>query len=74
MVVGPSGAGKSSLLRAIAGLWNMGAGHITRPGGSEMLFLPQQPYLPLGDLRCQLIYPQTERAIKTALPVTRRVH
>ncbi len=28
-----------------------------------MLFLPQQPYLPLGDLRCQLTYPQTGRAI-----------
>ena len=26
-----------------------------------MLFLPQQPYLPLGDLRCQLTYPQTGR-------------
>jgi putative ATP-binding cassette transporter len=63
MIVGPSGAGKSSLLRVIAGLWNTGSGHITRPGGTEMLFLPQQPYLPLGDLRCQLTYPQTERAI-----------
>jgi putative ATP-binding cassette transporter len=61
--VGPSGAGKSSLLRVIAGLWNTGSGCITRPDGSEMLFLPQQPYLPLGDLRCQLTYPQTERDI-----------
>lgn len=63
MIVGPSGAGKSSLLRVIAGLWITGSGHITRPGGADMLFLPQQPYLPQGDLRCQLTYPQTERAI-----------
>lgn len=63
MIVGPSGAGKSSLLRVIAGLWNTGSGHISRPGGAEMLFLPQQPYLPLGDLRCQLTYPQTEQPI-----------
>lgn len=63
MIVGPSGAGKSSLLRVIAGLWDTGSGHITRPSGDEMLFLPQQPYLPLGDLRCQLTYPKTERAI-----------
>jgi putative ATP-binding cassette transporter len=28
-----------------------------------MLFLPQQPYLPLGDLRCQLTYPQTDREV-----------
>lgn len=60
MIVGPSGAGKSSLLRAIAGLWDTGSGHITRPGGGDMLFLPQQPYLPLGDLRCQLTYPQPD--------------
>jgi putative ATP-binding cassette transporter len=63
LIVGPSGAGKSSLLRVIAGLWNTGAGEVTRPGGSDMLFMPQQPYLPLGDLRCQLTYPQTERGI-----------
>jgi putative ATP-binding cassette transporter len=28
-----------------------------------MLFLPQQPYLPVGDLRIQLLYPQTGREI-----------
>lgn len=63
MIVGPSGAGKSSLLRVIAGLWRSGSGMVTRPSGTDMLFLPQQPYLPLGDLRCQLTYPQTGRDI-----------
>ncbi|WP_309678299.1 ABC transporter ATP-binding protein/permease [Polaromonas sp.] len=63
LVVGPSGAGKSSLLRVIAGLWSTGSGQVTRPAGADMLFLPQQPYLPLGDLRCQLTYPHTERDI-----------
>lgn len=57
LIVGASGCGKSSLFRAIAGLWNSGTGMIYRPSLTEMLFLPQKPYMILGSLRRQILYP-----------------
>jgi putative ATP-binding cassette transporter len=63
VIVGASGGGKSSLLRAIAGLWRSGSGTIHRPALKDMLFLPQRPYMILGTLRHQLLYPNVDTVI-----------
>ena len=45
---GPSGSGKSTLLRTLAGFWPYVKGHISMPAPSEMMFIPQKPYIPMG--------------------------
>ena len=65
LIMGPSGSGKTSLLRAIAGLWHTGTGMIMLYGSpvgrvegcGETFFVPQRPYMVLGTLRDQLLYP-----------------
>jgi len=57
LIMGASGCGKSSLMRAVSGLWSHGSGTIRTPQTQDLFFLPQKPYMPLGSLREQLLFP-----------------
>jgi len=58
IIKGRSGAGKTTLLKALAGIWQYGEGSVSLPD-CKMLFLPQEPYLPLSSLRVALCYPES---------------
>jgi putative ATP-binding cassette transporter len=54
--MGRTGTGKSTLLRALAGIWPFGRGTV-RLDRRRAFFIPQKAYIPLGDLRHALTYP-----------------
>lgn len=64
VVTGRSGAGKTTLLRSLAQLWPYASGTLRRPDGEHAtMFLSQLPYVPLGDLRGVVCYPNSSADI-----------
>ncbi len=58
VITGQSGAGKTTLLRSLAELWPYASGTLRCPeGDNATMFLSQLPYVPLGDLRTVISYP-----------------
>ncbi len=66
LVLGEHGVGKTLLFRAFAGLWPWGAGHIVRPQGETILYVPRMPYMPPGTLREVLAYPLAVESFEPA--------
>ena len=74
LVTGPNGSGKSSLFRVLGGLWKLREGRVAKPGGaasglaSEIFYVPQRPYVSVGTLLEQIVYPNAaEEAPEAAL-------
>ena len=64
VITGASGSGKTTLLRSLGRLWPYASGSIRYPiEENATMFLSQMPYVPLGDLRTVVSYPNETGSI-----------
>ncbi len=50
--------------RILSGLWPLKSGSIVRPPIRDLFYVPQRPYLAIGNLRDQIIYPDSLQDMK----------
>jgi putative ATP-binding cassette transporter len=57
LIKGDSGIGKSTFVRAMAGIWPYASGKVLFPKHANVMYLPQQPYMPVGTLEEAVLFP-----------------